>query len=97
MKVIRQMAKRFVSQRPEGLFILGYISSDDYLLHRTEHSAIISAVLGYVSFSQVGIIVPDNSIKLNIISFPFLLNKDFNPKCHLFKFVLLCQTTLISS
>ena len=48
---------------------LGYMFSDDYLLHRIEHSAVISAILGYVSFSQVDIIVPNNSIKFIIISF----------------------------
>ena len=36
---------------------LNHPSSDGYLLHRTEHSAVISAILGYVPLSQVGIVV----------------------------------------
>ena len=70
MKVIRKMVKHLITQQPVGaIHFLGYMSSGDYLLHRTEHSAVISVILGYVSFSQVGIIVPSNSIKFIIISF----------------------------
>ena len=48
---------------------LNHPSSDGYLLHRTEHSVVISAILGYVSFFQVGIIVPNSFNKFVIISF----------------------------
>ena len=69
-KAIRKAAKhsKYLATHMDSP-LLNHPSSDDYLLHRTEHSAVISAILGYVSFSQVGIIVPNNSIKFIIISF----------------------------
>ena len=54
---------------PHGQLILGYPSSDDYLLHSTELSAVILVSLKYVTFFQVGIIVLDSFNKLGIISF----------------------------
>ena len=54
---------------PQGLFILGYISSDDYFLHSTEHSAIISFSLGFTTLFQVGLIVQDSFNKFIITSF----------------------------
>ena len=42
------MVKRSTTtQQPEGaVHFVGYMSSDDYFLHRTEHSVVISAILG---------------------------------------------------
>ena len=48
-------------------------------------------------FSQVGVIMPGSPNKLIIISFPFLLNKDFSPKYHLFDSVLLSRVVSIST
>ena len=41
--------------------------------------------------------MPDSPNKLIIISFPFLLNKDFSPKYHLFNSVLLSRIVSIST
>ena len=54
---------------PQGLFILGYVSSDDYFLHSTEHSAITSFSLGHTTLFQVGLIVQDSFNKFIIASF----------------------------
>ena len=39
---------------------MGYTSSDDYLLHSTEHSALTSVSSGYATLFHVGIIVPNS-------------------------------------
>ena len=69
-KAIRKAAKhsKYLAAHMDSP-LLNHPSSDGYLLHRTEHSAVISTVLGYVPLSQVGIIVPNNSIKFIITSF----------------------------
>ena len=41
--------------------------------------------------------MPDSPNKLIIISFPFLLNKDFSPKYHLFDSLLLSRIVSIST
>ena len=41
--------------------------------------------------------MPDSPNKLNIISFPFLLNKDFNPKYHLFDSVSVIRMSSVST
>ena len=41
--------------------------------------------------------MPNSPNKLIITSFPFLLNKDFSPKYHLFDSVLLCRIVSIST
>ena len=48
-------------------------------------------------FSQVDVIMLDNPNKLIIISIPFLLNKDFSPKYHLFDSVSLSRIVSIST
>ena len=54
-----------------GLFILASdISSDDYFLHHIEQLISISANFGVsILFSQVGVVVPNNPIKIVGISF----------------------------
>ena len=65
------MVKRPIIQQPRGaVHFAGDMSSDGYFLHRVEHSVIISASFGVsIVFSQVGIVVPNNSIKVMVISF----------------------------
>ena len=54
MKVIRKMVEHHITQQPVGaVHFLDYMSSDDYLLHRTKHSAVISAIFRVsVAFSS---------------------------------------------
>ena len=69
-KAIRKAVKhsKYLAAHMDGP-LLNHPSSNGYLLHRTEHSAVISAGLGYVPLSQVGTIVPNYSIKFIITSF----------------------------
>ena len=69
-KAIRKAAKhsKYLAAHMDSPF-LNHPSSDGYLLHHTEHSAVISTVLGYVPLSQVGIFMPNASNKFVITSF----------------------------
>ena len=63
------MVKCLTTQQPKGaVHFAGDMSSNGYFLHRIEHSVVISTSFG-VSISQVGIVVPNNSIKVMVISF----------------------------
>ena len=53
-----------------AVYVAGDVSSDGYFLHRIKHPVLISAyVLGKYRYSQVGIAVSSNSIKIMMTYF----------------------------